>query len=170
MLAVAPDADAAARAELALPLASLGIQLIGSGPGLINVNKLPPLLDIARTHPSPLPLDTVVLSACSTHVVGDRYDEAFSLATAFLAAGARTVIGSLWNIPDGPTSWLAFLFHRHRSAGAPPADALRAAQLWMLDPDSDVPDALPALLHTANVGDIPLHHPLLWAGLTHLGR
>ena len=136
----------------------------------LHDGMLPASLLLDQDPTRPLPLDTVVLSACSTHVVGDRYDEAFSLATAFLAAGARTVIGSLWNIPDGPTSWLAFLFHRHRSAGAPPADALRAAQLWMLDPDSDVPDALPALLHTANVGDIPLRHPLLWAGLTHLGR
>jgi CHAT domain-containing protein len=41
-------------------------------------------------------INRVFLAACTINVTGADYDEAFSLATAFLAAGVHTVFGSLW--------------------------------------------------------------------------
>ena len=52
-----------------------------------------------------------VLAACSSGVPGRGYDEAFSIATAFLAAGTRSVVSSLWKVPDAATSVLMFVFH-----------------------------------------------------------
>jgi hypothetical protein len=115
-----------------------------------------------------LPLDTVLLAACSTTVSGAEYDEAFSLATAFLAAGARTVFGSLWEVPDGATAELMFMVHHGlRVDGLAPAEALHRAQRWALDPDrvrpSGMPDG-PAGLPSERPDD-----PVAWAAFVHLG-
>ncbi|MEV4352047.1 CHAT domain-containing protein [Actinoplanes sp. NPDC049596] len=125
------------------------------------------LLEASRT--AELEIEQVFLAACTTGVVGARHDEAFSLATAFLSAGARTVFGSLWRVPDEETSLLMFLVHHHLNTGrCSPADALRQAQLWMLDPDRAVPPTMPAEL--ARHGTSPrLADPLCWAGFTHQG-
>jgi CHAT domain-containing protein len=108
-----------------------------------------------------------VLAACSSGVPGRGYDEAFSIATAFLTAGTRTVVSALWKVPDTTgTSVLMFLFH-HLLRTRGPADALRDAQLWMLDPGRDVPDEMPASLRAG------LDEPAdvaAWAGFTHTGR
>lgn len=78
------------------------------------------LLACAPTEP--LPLDIVVLAACSTHVAGTGYNEAFSIATAFLAAGDRSAVGSLWTVPDGFTSRLVFMVHHFLHEGLRPVD------------------------------------------------
>jgi len=118
-----------------------------------------------------LPLGTVVLAACSTNVAGGRHDEAFSISTAFLAAGARTAVGSLWTVPDGFTSRLMFVLHHHLAENRlPPADAVRAAQLWMLDHYRDTPETMPDELFAVRLEDSAYEHPVNWAGLTHLGR
>ncbi|WP_158632221.1 CHAT domain-containing protein [Micromonospora sp. Llam0] len=78
----------------------------------------------------------VVLAACNSGVSGRGADEAFSLSTMFLAGGARSVVAAHWALPDRSTSDLMVLFHRHlRVDGLAPADALRAAQLHLLDRD-----------------------------------
>lgn len=69
------------------------------------------LLDASRL--ATLEMDTVYLAACTTHVGGNDYDEVLSLATGVLAAGARTVFGSLWRVPDEATSLLMYLVHHH---------------------------------------------------------
>lgn len=52
--------------------------------------------------------------------------------------------------------------------GLPPADALRQAQLWMLDPDRDVSDVPSELLQNYRAG---MEFSLTsWAGFTHIGR
>ncbi|MGW2995567.1 CHAT domain-containing protein, partial [Streptomyces sp. NPDC001193] len=82
------------------------------------------------------PLGLVVLAACRSQVSGRGLNEAYSLSSAFLVAGSRSVIGSLWPVPDDATSVLMFLTHHYlRREQEPPARALRRAQLWMLDPD-----------------------------------
>lgn len=81
-----------------------------------------------RTH-APL----VVLSACGTargtasHVAGMP-----SLARAFLHAGARAVVGTLWEVQDDLAARLFLRFHDHLRTGAAPARALHAAQNGML--------------------------------------
>lgn len=70
----------------------------------------------------------VFLAACSTSrpLLGD--DEPFTLAAAALAAGARSVVATLWPVPDvvGPT--VAQEFYAALLDGAGPGDALRQAQ------------------------------------------
>jgi CHAT domain-containing protein len=52
--------------------------------------------------------------------------------------------------------------------GLGPRDALRQAQLWMLNPHRPVPDAMPpALAAKARGGS--LAEPAFWAAITHQG-
>ncbi|MGH8176848.1 MAG: CHAT domain-containing protein [Steroidobacter sp.] len=83
--------------------------------------------DIARLS---LPLDLVVLSGCETGA-GRRLsgDGLASLSTAFVSAGARSVISSLWRVPDEATSVLMGAFYTAlRKDGLSPAQALRSAE------------------------------------------
>jgi CHAT domain-containing protein len=106
--------------------------------------------DVARIRLAGKPL--VVLAACGTfrgdalHVGGMS-----SLARAFLLAGARGVVGTLWEIDDDVSAPLFLRLHQHLIGGALPADALRDAQ-------SD-------LLHSA---DPRLAHPATWAPVEYL--
>lgn len=73
--------------------------------------------------------DLVVLSACDsgtgTFVPGEGV---VGLARAFMAAGAPTVVASLWKVDDEASKELMVRFYRERKAGAAPAEALRRAQ------------------------------------------
>ncbi|MFD0429574.1 CHAT domain-containing protein [Streptomyces zhihengii] len=114
-------------------------------------------------------LELVVLAACRTNVSGHGYDEAYSLSTAFLVAGARSVVGSLWPVPDDATSLLMYMTHHYLSReGLPPGSALRRAQLWMLDTGRQAPPGMPTDM-VARVGDIKADDLVGWAGFTHLG-
>jgi hypothetical protein len=126
------------------------------------------LLDASRL--ATLEMDTVYLAACTTHVGGNDYDEVLSLATGVLAAGARTVFGSLWRVPDEATSLLMYLVHHHITIdGCAPAEALHRAQLWMLNPARQPPDGMPQEL--ARLCSHPdAADPVSWAAFTHLGR
>ncbi len=69
----------------------------------------------------------VVLSACETgraHQEGDLN----SLAAGFRAAGASSVIASLWPVDDAATAELFGEFYRELRAGSPAAQALRTAK------------------------------------------
>jgi CHAT domain-containing protein len=74
----------------------------------------------------------VVLAGCKTAVFGSGYGDVRNLAAAFLAAGAQSVVGSLWDIEDASARDLSIAFHRELRSGASPAEALRTAQLIML--------------------------------------
>lgn len=84
------------------------------------------LLQAARLDEGTL----VVLAACST--VGQaaiRGEGAIGMAWGFLAAGASTVIATLWDVDDTGVTPIMVDMHRRMIAGAAPQDALRAAQL-----------------------------------------
>jgi CHAT domain-containing protein len=130
--------------------------------------ELPVRILLQRRRTELLLLDRVFLSACTTHVSGRDYDEAFSLSTAFLAAGARTVFGSLWQVMDGATSALMYMVHRFLQAGTAPVTALCLAQRWMLDPDRRIPAEMPNELVSSLV-TTDLADPMVWAGFVHLG-
>lgn len=123
------------------------------------------LLEHSRS--AALDLEQVFLAACTTGATRSDHDEVLSLATSFLAAGARTVFGSLWAVPDTETSFLMYMVHRYlRIDGDRPADALRRAQLWMRSPvRADLPPELRELCPPDAA-----FSPLAWAGFTHYGR
>jgi CHAT domain-containing protein len=97
------------------------------------------------------------------------YDEALTLGTAFAATGAASVVGTRWLVPDARTALLMFMFHHHLASGHSAGDALRLAQLWMLDPDRA---ALPEMPKTFadEVSREDLGDPASWAGFIHMGR
>ena len=74
--------------------------------------------------------DMVVLSACQTGLGDIKAGEGvFGLRGAFLLAGAKTLVMSLWKIPDEETRTLMEGFYRSVLEGRPRAEALREAQL-----------------------------------------
>jgi len=82
----------------------------------------------------PLTADLVTVSACRG--VGLRTYSGEGLvgfAWAFLRAGARHVIAGLWDVNDQSTAALMDVLYRDLAAGKPPATALRAAKLALIE-------------------------------------
>ena len=88
------------------------------------------VLRLKLEHPPRL----VFLSACETALFDLRgsLNHFVGLSTAFLAAGAACVIGSLWPVSDAATALLSVKFYEeHISRKRVPADALLRAQQWL---------------------------------------
>lgn len=123
---------------------------------------------MARTPDSGI--GVAVLAACRTGRSIHGYDEAYSLGTAFLAGGVRSVLSTLWSVPDKETSVLMFMFHHYlRTESLAPWEALHRAQLWMLDPERQVPASMPGPLRdrfdAQRAAEVEA-----WAGFTHWGK
>ena len=81
----------------------------------------------------PLNADLVVLSACDTAVGPLEGQEGIStLSRAFLLAGARTVVSTLWSVEDETTLYLMKTFYSELNRKKPVPDALAAAKRTML--------------------------------------
>jgi len=90
---------------LALAGANLPEDGAGRAPGLITADEIASL-DLAGC-------ELAVLSACDTNVGERRAGQGVaSLQQALQMAGARSVITSLWKVPDGPTRDLMVDFYR----------------------------------------------------------
>ncbi len=77
-----------------------------------------------------LATELVVLSACETGLGQVHVGEGvFGLCSAFVLAGAKTLVMSLWKVPDVPTRELMEAFYGRLLAGEGRAEALRQAQL-----------------------------------------
>jgi CHAT domain-containing protein len=76
-----------------------------------------------------LAADLVTLSACETGAGRARGGDLTGLCRGFFAAGARTLVVSLWRVDDAATAELMVVFYRELAAGRSPAAALRVAQL-----------------------------------------
>jgi CHAT domain-containing protein len=110
------------------------------------------LLQAREIRELPLRADLVILSACDTgsgKLLGE--EGIASLERAFLLAGARSVVASLWTADDTYTIGLMKRFYQHLVAGSDEGAALRQAKLDLLK----------------EFGDQAL--PIYWAGFTLVG-
>ncbi|HYM60747.1 MAG TPA: CHAT domain-containing protein [Thermoanaerobaculia bacterium] len=84
-------------------------------------------------------VELAVLSACDTER-GPllRGEGVQSFSRAFLAAGARSTVTTLWRVPDRETVSLMTVFYYHLQHGASRAEALRLAKLRFLRSGSAV--------------------------------
>jgi CHAT domain-containing protein len=117
------------------PLLRSGLALAGANTWLQN-GALPPEAEdglLTAEDVSGLDLlstELVVLSACESGLGAVQVGEGvFGLRRAFVLAGAKTLIMSLWKVPDRQTQELMEEFYRRILAGQSRADALREAQL-----------------------------------------
>ena len=87
--------------------------------------------EIARQH---INTKLVVLSACETAVGPIQGQEgASTLTTAFLVAGSRAVVSTLWRIEDRPALQLMRAFYTHLGRGESAPDSLAIAKRELLD-------------------------------------
>ncbi|MDJ0754807.1 MAG: CHAT domain-containing tetratricopeptide repeat protein [Ardenticatenaceae bacterium] len=102
--------------------------------GLQMADGLLTTLDIFNTR---LHAALVNLSACQTGraVIGGG-DELFGLMRAFLAAGASALVMSLWRVNDRSTAELMKTFYEELMAGTGRGEALRQAQLRLLNDEN----------------------------------
>jgi len=97
--------------------------------------------------------ELVTLSGCETGLaLSGGGDEQLGLGRAFLAAGAPSLVMSLWPVEDNATNELMQLFYHYLLKGESKAQALRAAQC--------------SLLHRA---DSTYTHPYFWAAFRLVG-
>lgn len=80
----------------------------------------------------PLEAELVTISAC--HAAGRSYsgEGLVGFVWAFMQAGARNVIASLWDVMDNSTPEMMDVLYREMAAGRTPADALHAAKLALV--------------------------------------
>ncbi|AQA10102.1 CHAT domain-containing protein [Streptomyces malaysiensis] len=136
-------------------------------PGRLTVTRILDVPAAERAAAGPL----IVLSACETDLSSRDHDEALTPTTALLARGATDVVGSRWKVSDSASAALMVVFHHQLTvAGLAPPDALRAAQLWMLDHDRRPVPGLTGLLLAETQGDAGgLARVVSWAGFIHQG-
>ena len=80
-----------------------------------------------------LTADLVVLSSCESALGKELQSEGIiGLPRAFLYAGAKSVIATLWKVDDEATAVLMEAFYKRIKAGDPPSMALHRAQLEMI--------------------------------------
>lgn len=114
----------------------------------IKVAQLNQLLR-TRSQSQPEPLELLVLSACETAEGGSR--AALGMAGVAVRAGARSTVASLWTLEAPSAAILLPEFYRRLQTEPTKAEALRKAQLLLLQ--------------------LPDHqHPIEWAPLVLLGN
>lgn len=132
----------------------------------------------------------VTLSACETAMTParDPAQEYTGLFTAFLTAGAPTVLASLWAVDSISTTLLMHRFYQYHLgdprqgiAPRPPSDALRDAQRWLRELRYEELRQHPVLrklptnnpiweqVLAAEKHDHPFANPYFWAGFIIVG-
>lgn len=95
--------------------------------------------------------DLVILSACQTGIGKEVIGEGMlGFTYAFMSIGATKLITTLWDIDDESTSALMTIFYQKLATGKKPAEALREAQIEIMQQEK-----------WAN--------PFYWAGFTFTG-
>jgi CHAT domain-containing protein/tetratricopeptide (TPR) repeat protein len=124
------------------------------------------LLSARDVYDLRLNADLVVLTACRSGGGRITGDGVATFARAFIYAGTPSLVASLWDVADEPTSRLLPAFYKTWLGGASKARSLRRAQLQLL-----------AELRAGTVrvetraGPIVLpEHPMFWAGFVLIGE
>lgn len=117
------------------PLLRCGLALAGAN-SWVRGDRLPEpvedglLMAADVIHMHLLGTELVTLSACETGLGEAHVGESiFGLRRAFVVAGAKTLVMSLWKVPDSATRSLMTDMYSQLIRRAPRAEALRAAQL-----------------------------------------
>ncbi|MEQ8754565.1 MAG: CHAT domain-containing protein [Coleofasciculus sp. G1-WW12-02] len=121
------------------------------------------------------PVELLVLSACRT-AVGDE-DAELGFAGLAVQAGVKSALGSLWYVSDEATLGLMTEFYSQLHNASIKADALRQAQITMLQGNVQLKGGqlqvngknlvLPPEL--SRLGDRELSHPYYWSAFTMIG-
>lgn len=159
--ATLPAVMAAASSAPVLHFATHGQLLSADQPSYLELTDgdgLPASLSSDTILAMRLDASLVTLSACRSATGTTRGGEALvnSLARSFLAAGARSVAGSLWDVEDRGTAALMARFYGRLGQGTGSAEALALAQRSMIDGV------------TTDDGE-RLDHPWFWAGFVLIG-
>jgi CHAT domain-containing protein/tetratricopeptide (TPR) repeat protein len=124
------------------------------------------LLTSQEVYGLDLNADLVVLSACRSaggRITGDGIS---AFARAFIYAGTASLVASLWDVADEPTSRLLPDFYRAWLGGQSKSAALRGAQLRLL---RDLRAGRVQASTPAGIVSIP-EHPVFWAGFALFGE
>ncbi|HIK11200.1 MAG TPA: CHAT domain-containing protein [Oscillatoriaceae cyanobacterium M33_DOE_052] len=116
--------------------------------GRINVTELDELLRGSEGDRAPIEL--LVFSACQTAAGDNR--AALGLAGVAVRSGARSTLATLWSVQDQATAMLMVEFYRQLALGVTKAEALRQAQLSLLQ------------------GQRRFNHPFFWAPFVLVGN
>ncbi|MEO1392576.1 MAG: CHAT domain-containing protein [Cyanobacteria bacterium J06634_5] len=114
---------------------------------------------------SPL-VELLVLSACSTAVGSPEAEMGF--AGLAVASGVRSAMASLWSVNDAGTLALMREFYQQLQRAPTKSEALRAAQLAMLQGNEGGVSPHPSELGT--LGAVDFSHPYYWSGFTMIGN
>jgi CHAT domain-containing protein/Tfp pilus assembly protein PilF len=121
------------KSELSNPMLNAGIALTGAnkalkrgrGDGVVTALKLSGM-DLQGT-------ELVVLSACETGLTTVNAPDSVSLLSkAFMQAGAKAIVASLWSVSDAGTKELMELFYQEIEKGLPYLEALQKAKVVMI--------------------------------------
>ena len=136
--------------------------------------KLDEMRELGWNEPT---VELLVLSACRT-AVGDKNAE-LGFAGLAIGAGVKSALASIWYVSDEGTLGLMTEFYTHLNNVKVKAEALRQAQLAMLQGEVVVTEGnliisrgngvvvLPQTLR--NLGNQKFSHPYYWAGFTMIG-
>ena len=123
------------------------------------------------------PVELLVLSSCRT-AVGDEKAE-LGFAGLALQAGVKTALASLWYVSDMGTLALMSEFYRHLEQTAIKGDALRKAQLAMIqgaveDVDTQLHasqslEQMTLPTQMTSLSSLDLSHPYYWSAFTLIG-
>lgn len=116
-------------------------------------------------------LNLVVLSACETALGGPGLDgkEIAGIAYYFLKGGANTVVASLWRVDDLSTRVLMEEFYKNLASPVTKAEALRQAQLVLLNEKNIKPVAQQGENTTPSPENRSLRHPYYWSPFILMG-
>lgn len=135
-------------------------------------NAALPLNQLRKLRLNAPSVNLLVLSACKT-ALGDKQAE-LGFAGLAVEAGVKTALGSLWPVSDAGTLGLMTEFYKHLRTAPIKAEALRQAQIAMLN--GQVQSGVRQLRRsrqwtgerTERVNK-PLSHPYYWSAFTMIG-